>query len=166
MHIEDIFEDLEAQFDAAMQKSQRDSFTQNIRALEINTITQMKKDLIAPIIGNQFLAGLDSVSPVWHVYPMRVIRNVTFHSEIDESLPKLRTLSVSLERFIDSIPKPCSIRWRVAFAEDFLHTGQLHSATSSLLFIYTIGSVRPIAVPIAALEQLIIESVDNLNGDF
>jgi hypothetical protein len=34
------------------------------------------------------------------------------------------------------------------------------------MFIYVSGSSRPIAVPIAALGQLIIESVDNLNGDF
>lgn len=166
MHIEDIFEDLEAQFDAALHKSERDSFTDNVRALEICTVNQMKKDLIAPILGKEFLAGLDLVSPIWHVYPLRILRNIIFHSEVDESLPKLRNMGVDLETFIGTLPKPCSIRWRVQGANDFLSSGQLHSMSRQLLFIYQTGSPKPIAVPISALEQLSVESVDNLNGDF
>lgn len=166
MHIEDIFEDLEAQFDAALTKGARDSFTDNVRALEVTTLGLNKKELIAPIFGKEFMAGLDSFAPVWHIYPMRVLRSIVFHSEIDKSLPKLRNLGADLESFLGSLPKPCEIRWRVLGGEEFLHTGQLHSVSRSLLFIYTPGSSMPIAIPISALEQISIESVDNLNGDF
>ncbi len=166
MHIEDIFEDLEAQFEAGLQKSQRDSFTGNTRALEIQTFSLMSKELIAPILGKEFLAGLDSVAPIWHIYPTKVIRKITLHDELDESLPRLRNLSVDLETFLGTLPMPCAIRWRMAGEEDYLTPGTLHSISRNLMFIYVSGSRRPIAVPIAALGQLIIESVDNLNGDF
>lgn len=166
MHIEDIFEDLEAQFDAASQKGMRDSFTHNIRALEIQSTNYVTKELIAPIIGKEFLAGLDSLSPIWHIYPNRSVRKIVLHTEADESLPKLRNLALDIETFLKTIPMPCAIRWRLSANDDPINQGSLHSVSQNLMFIYTAGAPRPIAVPIAAVGQLSIESVDNLNGDF
>lgn len=166
MHIEDIFEDLEAQFDASLQKNQRDVYTENVRALEVQTANHTTKGLIAPIIGSEFLAGLDSLTPIWHIYPTGSVRKITLHSQVDESLPKLRAVPVKLETFLKTLPLPCAIRWRYAGTDEYLHQGNLHSIAHSLLFIYVSGSSRPIAVPIIALGQLSIESVDNLNGDF
>lgn len=171
MHIEDIFEDLEAQFAAASAQRPRDSFTENARAIELKTNSLMPRELIAPIIGVDFMAGLDSVNPIWHFFPMRTIHKVVFHSGGDPQLPKLRNFALDLASFIQTLPTPCSVRWRVGGNDEFLRSGQLHTATANLLFIYSPGNygefaARPISVPIAALEQLSIESVDNLNGDF
>lgn len=166
MHIEDIFEDLEAQFAAVSETKPRDTFTQNARAIELNTSGLLKHELIAPIIGVDFIAGLDAVRPIWQVLPMRTVSKVIFHTDGDPALPKLRNFQVNLSGFIQTLPTPCSIRWRVGGADDFLRNGQLHNATANLMFIYLPANSRPIAVPIEALEQLSIESVDNLNGDF
>ena len=166
MHIEDIFEDLEAQFAAASQVQQRDSFTANAKAIEINTSNHTPRELIAPIIGTDFMAGMDVVSPIWHFFPMRTIHRVVFHTDGEVELPKLRNFSLDLAGIIQTLPTPCAIRWRVSGPDDFLRSGQLHNATANLLFIYVNSQQRPIAVPIATLEQLSIESVDNLNGDF
>ena len=171
MHIEDIFEDLEAQFAAESDQKRRDSFTQSARAIELRTTSLMPRELIAPIIGIDFMAGLDAVNPIWHIFPMRTIHKVVFHSEGDPQLPKLRNFAIDFAGILKTIPTPCSIRWRIAGADDFVRSGQLHNITSNLLFVYTDSQAaerpsRPIAVPIEALEQLSIESVDNLNGDF
>lgn len=171
MHIEDIFEDLEAQFAASSEQKPRDSFTDNARAIELKTASLMPRELIAPIIGVDFMAGLDAINPIWHIFPMRTIHKVIFHSGGDLQLPKLRNFALDFASFIQTLPTPCSVRWRVSGNDDFLRSGQLHTATANLLFIYLPGNQgesapRPIAVPIAALEQLSIESVDNLNGDF
>lgn len=166
MHIEDIFEDLEAQFAAASELKQRNNFTADARAIELRTASLMPRELIAPIIGVDFIAGLDAVNPIWHVFPMHTIHRLVFQAASDPQLPKLRNFALDFPSFIQNLPMPCSIRWRIAGTDDFVRSGQLHSATSNLLFIYTDSAERPIAVPIAALEQLSIESVDNLNGDF
>jgi hypothetical protein len=166
MHIEDIFEDLEAQFAAASQPRMRDSITDGARAIEVNTAGMVPKELIAPILGADFLAGLDSVSPIWHIFPMRSVTKVIFHSQAEKTLPKLRNFAIDFIGFLNSIPTPCSIRWRIAGADSFIRVGQLHTVTGSLLFIYLNNDKRPIAVPIQALQMLSIESVDNLNGDF
>ena len=166
MHIEDIFEDLEAQFSAATQVMKRDSFTEGAKSIEINTSLLNPRELIAPIIGVDFMAGLDSVAPIWHFFPMRTIHKVIFHTDGDVALPKLRNFALDLAGIIQTLPTPCAIRWRVSGPDDFLRSGQLHNATSNLLFVYTNSLQRPIAVPIAAIDQLSVESVDNLNGDF
>jgi hypothetical protein len=166
MHIEDIFEDLEAQFAAATQVTQRDSFTEGAKSIEINTSLLTPRELIAPIIGVDFLAGLDSVAPIWHFFPMRIIHKVIFHTDGDVALPKLRNFALDLAGIIQTLPTPCAVRWRVSGPDGFIRSGQLHNATANFLFIYTNSNPRPIAVPIVAIEQLSIESVDNLNGDF
>ena len=166
MHIEDIFEDLEAQFDASLHKVKHDAFTENVRAVEVQTTNHNTKELFAPIIGSEFLAGLDSLTPIWHIYPTRSVRKITLHNQVDESLPRLRVVSVKLETFLKTLPLPCAIRWRYAGTDEYLQQGNLHSISQNLLFIYVPGSSMPIAVPILALGQLSIESVDNLNGDF
>ena len=166
MHIEDIFEDLEAQFAAATEIRQRDSFTANAKAIELNTSNLPPRELIAPIIGVDFMAGMDTVAPIWHFFPMRTIHKVIFHADGDAELPKLRNFGLDLAGIIQTLPTPCAVRWRVSGPDDFVRSGQLHNCTANLLFIYNDSNPRPIAVPISALEQLSLESVDNLNGDF
>lgn len=166
MHIEDIFEDLEAQFAAASQAHQRDSFTANAKAIEIYTSVNSLRELIAPIIGIDFMAGMDTVSPIWHFFPMRSVHRVVFHTDGEVELPKLRNFAIDFAGIIQTLPTPCAIRWRLGGSDDFLRSGQLHNATANLLFVYTNSQQRPIAVPIAAIDQFSIESVDNLNGDF
>jgi hypothetical protein len=176
MHIEDIFEDLEAQFDAVNEKMTRDSFTANAKVIELKAASVIPRELIAPIIGVDFIAGLDPVNPIWHLFPMRYVSRVVFHDVGDAELPRLRNFSVDFADFVQTLPMPCSIRWRVDNADDLaptdglhwgqLHRGKLHSATANLLFIYTDSQSKPIAVPIKALKELSIESVDNLDGVF
>ena len=166
MHIEDIFEDLEAQFAAASLVRQRESFSANAKVIEVKTLSHHRRELIAPIIGVDFMAGMDSLLPVWHFFPMRTIQRVKFHSDGEVELPKLRNFSLDLAGIIQTLPTPCAIRWRVSGPDDFLMSGQLNSATGNILFIYTNSRQEPIGIPIAAIEQLSIESVDNLNGDF
>lgn len=166
MHIEDIFEDLEAQFAAATAHNQRDSFTENAKTIELGTANLPPRELIAPIMGVDFMAGMDTFAPIWHFFPMRTIQKVIFHADGDAELPKLRNFALDLASIIQTLPTPCAVRWRVSGPDDFVRSGQLHNCTSNLLFIYNESNPRPIAVPIAALDQLSIQSVDNLNGDF
>jgi hypothetical protein len=166
MHIEDIFEDLEAHFAAANLAPIQQSLTDNTRAIEVITSTLIPKELIAPIVGADFFAGLDSLAPIWHIIPMTSVNKVLFHQLNDTSLPSLRNFRIDLIGFLNAIPKPSSIRWRLSGPDSIIRMGQLHAVTGSLLFIYQIDAKRPFAVPIQALQSLSIESVDNLNGDF
>lgn len=165
MHIEDLFEDLEAQFSAANAKVFKPNFYEQARVLEVSLAGNLKRSLIAPILGCDFVAGLDPVSPVWFLHPLQHIRKLRITDSAEPDLPNLRQFEVGLAKFLQSIPQPCSVRWRTTI-DDHLAIGQLHTVTNSLLFIYQAGSTRPVAVPINALELLIIEAVDNLNGSF
>lgn len=166
MHIEDIFEDLEAQFAAASEAKKRDSFTANVKVIEISTSSNPRRELIAPIIGADFIAGMDIQLPIWHFFPMRTIQKVIFHTAGELDLPKLRNFALDFAGIVQTLPTPCAVTWRFDGLNDYLSSGQLHNATTNLLFIYANSMHRPIAVPIAAINQLSVESVDNLNEDF
>lgn len=166
MHIEDIFEDLEAQFYAAMQKSQRNSYTDDVRAIEIHLANNVKKELVAPILGKNFVAGLDALSPIWHFFPVNFVQKITLHSDLEETLPKLRNLAIDLESLLKSLPFPSQIRWRLALNDEHLSQGVMTSISNGLIYISSVGAPRPMAVPVLALSQLSVESVDNLNGVF
>ena len=165
MHIEDIFEDLEAQFEAARKLHNRDPFTSNARAMKVATSFQATKELFAPILGDDFIAGIEPDAPIWHVFPMRAICGITFFTDVSPELPELRNLVIDLADFVEYLPRPCSIKWRAAGSGDYLHSGVLHSVTNSLMFIFSSGSKSPTGIPLASLTHLMIETVDNLNSD-
>lgn len=166
MHIEDIFEDLEANFAAASEKSQSEDFFPKSRSIRITTKSMVTKELIAPMIGLEFVAGLDLISPIWHMFSMASLSQVVFLEDSDLSLPTLRRNEIDLRSFLEKLPTPSQIRWRVNGAEDYLSTGTLHGVAQGLLFIFLAGRSQEVSVPISAIEQLSIESVDNLNGNF
>jgi hypothetical protein len=166
MHIEDLFEDLEAQFASASVTQTKSSFTSGAKIVEAQLANTATRKLIAPIIGQDFIAGLDLVSPIWYVYPVATVRKLRFCESSEAGLPEVRNVEVCLEQFLKSVPMPCAIRWSTIRDEQHLALGQLHSLCRGLMFIYQTGAAAPIAVPVAALESLVIESVDNLNGSF
>ncbi|MEY4639463.1 MAG: hypothetical protein RLY13_461 [Actinomycetota bacterium] len=166
MHIEDLFEDLEAQFASASVTQTKSSFTSGAKIVEAQLANTATRKLIAPIIGQDFIAGLDLVSPIWYLYPVARVRKLRFCDSSESDLPAVRNFEVSLEQFLGSAPKPCAIRWCTIQDQHHLAIGQLHSLSGGLMFIYQSGVAGPIAVPVAALEMMAIESVDNLNGSF
>jgi hypothetical protein len=164
MHIEDLFEDLEAQFASSSAAQSKTNFTAGAKLVELKLANTAIKKLIAPIIGQDFVAGLDPVSPIWFLYPAASIRKLRFCKSNETDLPEVRYFEVCLEQFLRSVPMPCAIRWSTRQDDQQLAIGQLHSMARGLMFIYQTGVDEPIAVPVSALEVLVVESVDNLNG--
>lgn len=166
MHIEDLFEDLEAQFAASSTAQSKTNFKAGSRLVEAQVANTVVRKLIAPIIGQDFVAGLDPVSPGWYLFPFACIRKLRFWESDESDLPEVRNFEVCLEQFLRSMPMPCAIRWCTRQDAQHLSIGKLHSLASGLMFIHQARAAVPIAVPVAALEMLVIESVDNLDGSF
>lgn len=166
MHIEDLFEDLEAQFASSSATQSKTNFRAGAKFVEVKLANTATRKLIAPIIGQDFVAGLDPVSPIWFLYPAGSIRKLRFGESNETGLPGLRNFEVCFEQFLKSVPMPCAIRWSTRQDDQHLAIGQLHSLARGLMFIYQTGADGPIAVPVAALDLLVVESVDNLNGSF
>lgn len=165
MRIQDLFEDLEAQFDAEFSQTQKGTDELNARAIEIKTKYLIPQQLIAPIFGVDFLAGLDPVTPIWHIFPLRAIKNMRVIQDQSGDLPNARSFNCDSLKFLNSVPHPCAIRWRSEGSDEYLRAGVLGSISHGMLVI-TDQSGRELFVPMASLQQLSIEAVDNFGGNF
>lgn len=161
MHIEDIFEDLEAQFDSVTKKDTNHLSHPEARIINLKTKNFSKK-LIAPIIGVDFIAGLDLEKPTWHIFSTRYISEVHFLEAQDQTLPKVRQLGEPMDSFLQHIPLPGLMRWRTFDNPDSEHIGAVRGCFDGFLLTHQGAKALQICVPILSLAQLSIDSiVDN-----
>jgi hypothetical protein len=158
MHIEDIFEDLEAQFDSATKKDRNHLAHLEAKIAEVKTKT-LSFRLIAPIIGLDFIAGLDHARPTWHIFSTRHISEVQFLEAQDKTLPKVRQLEESLSTFLNHIPLPGMMRWRTFDNLEYELIGAVRGSSDGLLLTHQGAAAKQIWVPILSLAQLSIDSI-------
>lgn len=166
MRIQDLFEDLEAQFEAANQVKSKLSNLENVRAIQIKTNSQSPKELIAPILGLDFVAGLDPVAPIWQIFPTTEIKSIELGRDVDSDLPLVRNFETDLHNFLANLPKPCAIRWRSRGIHDYLQAGQLLELVASFMLVSAGGGGSNLMIPIDGFQQLSVEIVDNFSGNF
>lgn len=159
MHIEDIFEDLEAQFDSVTKKDTNHPFHFQARIIDIKTMNFSLK-LIAPIIGPDFMAGLDLEKPIWHIFSTRCISEVHFLDAQDQTLPLLRHLAEPMETFLQHIPLPGLMRWRTFDNPELVQLGAVRGTSGGFLMTHQGPEAQQICVPILSLAQLSIDSVE------
>lgn len=166
MNFENLFEDLEAHFENFSSAKKSLINIQDINLVRVRTKNSVQCNLIAPILAVDFVAGLDIISPTWHFFPLHAVRHIEFEKESVSDLPKLRRLNINLMDFLLSTPVPSPAKWRLLGALEHQKSGQLAGLTESLIFLVDSNDRMLLAAPWQSIQQLSIESVDKLNGDF
>ncbi|WP_296632798.1 hypothetical protein [Rhodoluna sp.] len=166
MNFENLFEDLEAQFANAHMSNASISNFDSTNLVIVKTANSLQRELIAPIIATDFVAGLDLLVPIWHVMPFHAVRNIRFVHELTEDLPKVRQLNKTLVEFLGATPMPNPAKWRVLGAIEHQRAGQIVGLVGNLICLVDPSEGGLVAVPIQSIQELSIESVDKLNGDF
>lgn len=159
MHIEDIFEDLEALFDASANNVPRDFAGSAARMVELRVGSQHIR-LIAPIIGLNFVAGLDLEVATWHIYSLRLVGSVRFLDQQDLSLPMLRLLDKELSSFLHHLPLPAPGYWSTFDNPDDLSFGLVRECSTGFMVTFPAGTTEPSFVPIPAISQISIQSLE------
>lgn len=160
MHIEDIFEDLEAQFAATLQESQRKSFFEDSNLVVLQTLDKQIFELVAPVLGNDFISGLSLRESIWHFYLLNAVAKLDFKKLTSQEFPPVRNTHASLGSFMEGLKTPCLIRWKL-IGSDFYNIGTLQSAQSSLMEVCSSVDPKPFFVPISATSHISIHIVDN-----
>lgn len=104
MEFQDLFDDLENKF-----LGNRYEWNRQINCLKLQTIDQQYVDLLAPIIGVDFVAGLDKDQADWLCFTFRNVANFTPQRLIDDELPLLRNQEISLVNFIKTLDRPVRV---------------------------------------------------------
>ena len=119
--------------------------------LRIRTHAHPSVSLVAPIIGDDYIAGINEATGHWLCLRTHTIDSLICETEISPDLPKVRYRPISLSLFLREIPMPTKIqideRTVIAYA---IVDGWIQ-----------VFDERPRLISIDALEQLqIIESPD------
>jgi hypothetical protein len=104
MDFEDILDELEHKFVGTTFDWQ-----QNVNCLKLQTIDGQHFDLLAPIIGVDFVAGLDLQNSDWLCFANLQVAKISPDQFVDDELPMLRNQEVQLADFIRALARPVRV---------------------------------------------------------
>jgi hypothetical protein len=104
MEIDHLFDELEHEF---ADKSYQ--WNKQVNCLKIQLSNKNSFDLLAPIVGVDFVAGLDKQNADWYCIALVAIANIQPVSNSDDELPLLRKQSINFLEFINTLDRPVRV---------------------------------------------------------
>jgi hypothetical protein len=164
MQLDNIFEDLEAQFEHALESSNRESLIEGCNFIRVRRLDSRTVELVMPLIGDDFLSGMALGSNTFELFRFAAITQVEFCRIQAQDLRLLQRASLSLSSFLFRLPSPFEMRW-VSASSIEVRRGLAFEVSGDLIFLQTLGSQLTLGVPIASISELSIDSVENLGAD-
>ena len=104
MELDSLFDELEHKF--AQSSAQWEG---GVNAVTVQTIDRQFVDLLAPIIGADFVAGLDQIHADWLCFANQYIASFKPKHLADEDLPLIRKQDIKLCGFIKTLDRPVRV---------------------------------------------------------
>ena len=104
MEFQDLFDDLESKFVGKSYEWDR-----KVNCLKLQTIEHQFVDLLAPIIGVDFVAGLDNLHADWMCFSNQITANLIPQNLSDNELPLLRQQEINLVDFVKTLERPVRV---------------------------------------------------------
>lgn len=162
MQLDRYFEDLEAQFAYARSEPGVEAPLGDANFARVLRRGGVPAELAMPILGSDFVAGMALGANVFRIFPFTEIRQLTFETLKAGRLENLRELHFDLGEFLTRLKLPFEIQWTTR--GDFVRQhGVVVEVLDNLLRIQIQGIDHSVAVPLIALAELQIDSVENSN---
>jgi len=162
MQLDDLFEDLEAQFDFELSRSAGTSPTADANLIRVRCLDGGQVDLVLPIIGEDFLAGMALGDDIFQLLFLESVAQVEFCHLAGLKLQKLRVIDQFAREFFDRMTLPVEMTWTQTGSFE-RHRGVLTGIQGGLLMIQMLGRELEIGIPMLSLTDITIASVDNLS---
>ena len=169
MDFDPLFEDLEARFVASEGSIDVGFSTATIAqatAIELLLQTGQRQTLIAPVLGQGFVAGVRPDSPNWLVVPAVAIRSIEFEFAATFGLPTLQFSEATFQEHLGQLPFPAKCNFRTLSPDEGLVHSTLLGVAHGLVFTLQDKMQLFRAVPLEQVTWLQIWAVDNLSKDF
>lgn len=162
MNLETLFDDLEAQL----------SRKEDLRITSFQTLTDARRvrlhiggeqqfSLVAPILGEDFVAGFDEKTANWMCAAQTQVARIDFDPADDPELPKLRRQSATLAEFLNAMPLPAAAS--IGLTDGRSQSVVLLEATAKLLFVTPASGSKAVAYSLDALRFIcLIEASDRI----
>jgi hypothetical protein len=164
MQLDNIFEDLEAQFDFALERRATRSISEMSNLVRLRRHDGRTLELIRPLIGSDFIAGMVLGANAFCLYRLATLIQVEFVTLQGVQLDAIKRTSFSLRDFLINVSLPSEISWSTIHEIDTMR-GVVSDIFGELLMINLLGRAIPIGVPASSLAEVQIHTVENLNAD-
>lgn len=163
MSLDDIFEDLEAQFDGYLAASAARGGLERSHVMRVWHKREQVTELAAPILGNDFVAGMALGTNTFRLIRLEAVLKIALIELANSSVPASRYVPVETAEFLERLPLPFSIRWQPI--EDKLPgVAVVLDLLGQTLLVESMPPECIRLLPIKAIEHLELTDVDNFDS--
>ena len=162
MNLESLFEDFEAQLAAEESKSTPADSLDATNLVRIYWQDGGFIDLVAVLLGHDFVAGMGLLSKDWRLIGFEAAERVEFCEIVGAEIPEIRFFEGDRLNFLYRLPLPISITWSYE-ANGQMQRGILIDLKGECCIVEVLNNSSPIGIPLASIEVLGIDSVENFD---
>jgi hypothetical protein len=162
MNLESLFEDFEAQLAAEESKSTPADSLDATNLVRIYWRDGGFIDLVAVLLGQDFVAGMSLLSKDWRLIGLEAAERVEFCEIVGAEIPEIRFFEGDRLNFLDRLPFPISITWSYE-ANGQMQRGILIDLKGECCMVEVLNNSSPIGIPLARIQVLGIDSVENFD---
>ncbi len=162
MNLESLFEDFEAQLAAEESKSTPADSLDATNLVRIYWQDGGFIDLVAVLLGHDFVAGMSLLSKDWQLIGLEAAERVEFCEIVGAEIPEIRFFEGDRLNFLDRLPLPISITWSYE-ANGQMQRGILIDLKGECCIVEVLNNSSPIGIPLARIQVLGIDSVENFD---
>lgn len=112
MNLDELFEDLEAQFDGYLADSKRSSGLERSHLMRVWHRGGQITELAAPILGTDFVAGMALGANVFMLIRLEAVAKIALIELTNAEVPNSRLVPLEALDFLERLPLPFSLRWQ------------------------------------------------------
>jgi hypothetical protein len=162
MNLDDLFEDLEAQFDGYLAADQQKGVFEGSHIMRVWLQNGQITELAAPVLGADFVAGMALGENVFRLIRLASVLKIVLIEVPKSGVPESRYVAVSASEFLERLTLPFSVRWQ-SFDDHLTRTMVVLDVLGQTLVV---ESAKPDAfqlVPLAAVAHLEFIDVENFD---
>jgi hypothetical protein len=163
MNLDDLFEDLEAQFDGYLAASRPRGGLERSHVMRVWQKRELIIELAAPILGSDFVAGMALGSNAFVLIRLEAVVKISFIELANSDVPAGRYVPLTTSEFLERLPLPFSVRW-FPFEESPPGVAVVLDLLGTTLLVDSAKPENFQLLPLAAIARLELIDVENFDG--
>ena len=163
MNLDNLFEDLEAQFDGYVAASQQRGVLEVSHVMRVWHQGEQITELAAPILGSDFVAGMALGENVFRLIRLVTVSKISLIRLPGADVPACRMVPLAVSEFLERLPLPFSIRWQPIGDKSPEKFVVLDLLGQSLL-VETVQIDEILVLPLDGMAHLELADVENFDS--
>jgi hypothetical protein len=164
MNLDNVFEDLEAQFAGYLAGAEPRDLLERSHLMRAWQNGDRITDLAAPILGIDFVAGMVLGENVFRLIRLDSVLRIALRELPNSGVPKSRYAPVSASEFLERLTLPFSVRWQ-PIGDPMWQVMVVLDLLGQTLVVESVKPDDYQLVPLAAIAQLELFDVENFDKE-